>query len=440
MSGLERSELPNRPLLRSRGFTAPTIVLALLCAMYLILYIDRVNIATAAPLIKTDLHLSNTQLGLVFSSFAIFYAVFQIVGGWIGDRLGARLTLTLCCAVVAVATALTGAVNGFASLFAARLALGLGEGAAFPTATRAMTMWIPKARRGFAQGITHTFARAGNALTPPLIAWLVALASWRASFVITGLASLVWLCLWAWYFRNDPRDHRGVSSADVAELPSGNWGDRGRVPWLGLSRRILPVTVVDFCYGWTLWLFLSWIPGFFYENYHLDLQSTAIFSAGVLFAGVIGDTVGGVASDRLLRRTGSLVIARSYVMATGFAGAFIFLIPVILVHNLNVAAFCLSLAFFSAELIVAPLWSVPMDIASNYAGSASGIMNFGFGIAGLISPSSFGYLVDRTGSWVVPFIGSVFLLLIGGVFAARLRPDLPFENRTPALHSVNQSA
>jgi MFS family permease len=99
----------------------------MLCAMYLILYVDRVNIATAAPLIKSDLHLSNTQLGLVFSSFAIFYAVFQLVGGWIGDRLGARLTLTICCAIVAVATVLTGAAGGFASLFVLRMALGSGK-------------------------------------------------------------------------------------------------------------------------------------------------------------------------------------------------------------------------------------------------------------------------------------------------------------------------
>ena len=76
---------------------------------------------------------------------------------------------------------------------------------------------------------------------------------------------------------------------------------------------------------------------------------------------------------------------------------------------------------------VGPLWSVPMDVAPRYAGSASGMMNFGFGIAGLISPSSFGYLVDLTGNWVVPFIGSIALLVVGVVFAVRLRPDLPFE-------------
>jgi cyanate permease len=95
-------------------------------------------------------------------------------------------------------------------------------------------------------------------------------------------------------------------------------------------------------------------------------------------------------------------------------------------------------AFFSAELIVAPLWSVPMDIAPSLAGSASGLMNFGFGVAGLISPASFGYLVDRTGSWVVPFIGSVALLVVGAVFAARLRPDIPFDALAP--HGVVETA
>jgi MFS family permease len=260
------------------------------------------------------------------------------------------------------------------------------------------------------------------------MAALLAVVSWRPSFVIVGLVSVVWLFVWVWYFRNDPREHPAITQSELAALPSHTARGRREIPWLGLARRILPVTIVDFCYGWTLWLFLSWIPALFFENYHLNLQSSAMFSAGVLFAGVIGDTVGGVASDRLLRRTGSLRVARQGVIVTGFLGAGIFLVPVVLVHNLTVAAVGLSLAFFFAELIVGPIWSVPMDIAPRYAGSASGMMNFGFGVAGLISPSSFGYLVDRTGSWVVPFIGSIALLAVGAVLALRLRPDVPFED------------
>jgi MFS family permease len=421
---------PSRPLRTALAFrrpNAPQIVLALLCVMYLILFVDRVNMSTAAPLMKVDLGLTNTQLGLAFSAFAIPYAVFQLIGGYIGDKFGPRMTLSVGCAIVCAATILTGAVGGFASLFAARLALGFGEGAALPTATRAMASWTPVENWGFAQGITHSFARIGNALTPPLIAAMLVVMSWRVSFIVLGTASLVWLLVWAWYFRNDPRDHPSITPADLAVLPAP-LSRRRVVPWFRLARRILPVTIVDFCYGWTLWLFLSWIPAFFFENYHLNLKSSAMFSAGVLFAGVVGDTVGGIVSDRLLRRTGSLIVARRRVIVAGFLGAFVFLIPVVLIHNLTTAAICLSLAFFFAELIVAPIWSVPMDIAPAYAGSASGMMNFGFGVAGLVSPASFGYLVDRTGSWVVPFIGSIVLLLVGAVLASRLRPDVKFED------------
>jgi MFS family permease len=332
----------------------------------------------------------------------------------------------VCCALVGASTVLTGAAQGFVSLFALRLALGFGEGAAFPTATRAMSSWVPVRSWGFAQGITHSFARLGNAITPPIMATLLLFVSWRGSFLVLGLSSFLWLFVWAWYFRNEPRDHPAITEAELAELPPLRRASRRAIPWRPLAQRILPVTIVDFCYGWTLWLFLSWIPTFFFENYHLNLQASAMFSGGVLFAGVIGDTVGGLASDRLLRMTGNLVAARRSVIVTGFLGAFVFLVPVVLIHDLKIAAVGLSLAFFFAELIVAPIWSIPMDIAPGYAGSASGLMNFGFGAAGLVSPSSFGYLVDRTGSWVLPFIGSLALLLLGAALALRLRPDKPF--------------
>jgi MFS family permease len=409
---------------------APTVVLALLCAMYFLYFVDRVSISTAAPLMKADLKISNTQLGLAFSAFAIPYALFQLIGGWIGDRLGPRLTLAICCALVGISTALTGAVTGIASLILLRLALGFGEGAGFPTATRAMASWTPQGNWGFAQGIVHSFARIGNAVTPPIMAGLLLFSTWRFTFVVLGGVSLLWLVAWLWYFRNDPREHPGMTPAVLETLPIRAAGAARTVPWLRLARHIMPVTIVDFCYGWTLWLFLTWIPGFFFENYQQNLQASALFSGGVFLAGVIGDTVGGIATDHLLRKTGSLVIARRGVIVAGFLGAFVFLIPVVLIHNLTVAAVCLSLAFFFAELIVGPIWSVPMDIAPRYAGTASGMVNFGFGVAGLISPLSFGYLVDRTGSWVVPFIASILLLLLGAVLALRLRPDRPFVEDT----------
>ena len=149
------------------------LVLFTICFMYLIFYVDRVNLSTAAPVMQKDLGLTATQLGIAFSAFAYPYAIFQIAGGWLGDRLGPRMTLLICAIVVAGSTIWTGLVGGLVTLFCARLMLGIGEGPAFPTATRALANWMRPDQRGWAQGITHAFARFGNAVTPPLIAALI---------------------------------------------------------------------------------------------------------------------------------------------------------------------------------------------------------------------------------------------------------------------------
>ena len=158
-------------------------MLGLLCLMYLITYVDRVNIATAASEIQRELSLSNTQLGFILSAFGYPYIVFQIFGGWLGDRVGPRRTLFMCGVIWASATILTGLAGSLTTLFLVRVMLGVGEGATFPVATRAMQAWTPPGRRGFAQGITHAFARFGNAVTPPIVAWLIGLVTWRGSFV-----------------------------------------------------------------------------------------------------------------------------------------------------------------------------------------------------------------------------------------------------------------
>ena len=417
---------------------ASRLVLLTICLMYLIFYVDRVNISTAAPIMQKDLGLTATQLGIAFSAFAYPYAFFQIAGGWLGDRMGPRLTLFLCALLVAASTAWTGMVGGLAALFASRLALGIGEGPAFPTATRALSNWMRPDQRGFAQGITHAFSRFGNAATPPLIAAIIVAFSWRVSFYVLAALSLAWAVLWLVYFRDDPRQHPGVEPQDLEGLPpSAVAAMRREVPWGPLLKRILPVTLTDFCYGWILWLYLNWLPSFFLHQYRLDLKKSALFAAGVFFAGVVGDTVGGILSDRILRRTGDVGKARISVIVVGFLGSFCFMLPIVFIHDLLTVAICLSMAFFFAELIVAPIWAIPMDITPEYSGSASGFMNFGFGMAGIISPVVFGYAIDLTGRWDVPFVGSLVVLLLGALLALRCRPGERFvdvrEEFTPVL-------
>jgi MFS family permease len=411
-------------------FSATTTVLVLICLMYAITYIDRVNVSTAASVFKQDLHLSNTQVGLVFSAFAYPYLVFQIIGGWLSDRFGARLALTVSAIFWAGATLLTGLVGSLGAMLFARVMLGFGEGATFPTATRAMSDWTPEGGRGFAQGITHSSARLGNALTPPLVAWLITVMSWRGSFVILGIISLAWAAIWAAYFRDNPAAHPGITAAELAALPAfATRADKKKspIPWARLSRRMLPVTLVYFCYGWTLWLYLAWIPSFFLHSYRLDLRDSAFFAAGVFFAGVVGDALGGIVSDRILRKTGDRNKARRNLVVFGFLCSLAATVPILFSHNLTGAAICLSLAFFFSEFTIGPMWAIPMDIAPRFSGSASGLMNTGSALAAIISPLVFGYVIDKTGNWELPFLGNIVLLLLGTVLAFWMKPEQPLD-------------
>jgi MFS family permease len=402
------------------------VVLFLLCLMYAITYIDRVNVSTAASVFGKELNLSNTQSGFVFSVFAYPYLVFQIVGGWVGDRFGARIALTVAGLIWSAGTIMTGLAGSLGSMIAARLVLGFGEGATFPVATRAMSDWTTAERRGFAQGITHSAARLGNAVTPPMVAALIALVSWRGSFLVMGVISLAWTLVWVLYFRDSPADHASITREELTRLPvfrSRAQRKREPVPWGPLTRRMLPVTIVYFCYGWTLWLYLSWIPQYFAQSYKLNLRDSALFAAGVFFGGVVGDTLGGVVTDRVYERTRNRDKARRNLVVIGFLGSLLFMLPILFVHDVTLAAICLSAAFFCSEFTIGPMWAIPMDIAPKYAGTASGLMNSGSALAAIISPVIAGYVIDKTGVWELPFIGSIILLLLGAMLAFRMRPD-----------------
>jgi MFS family permease len=245
-----------------------------------------------------------------------------------------------------------------------------------------------------------------------------------------------------WYFRDDPAEHPGITPGELDRLPgrgvmasAPGRPDHIQVPWKRLAWRMLPVTLVYFCYGWTLWLYLNWLPSFFLHEYQLDIARSAWFSTAVFSAGVGGDFLGGVLTDSILKRTGDRQKARRNVIVAGFLSSALFLLPIFTTRDLTVIVFSLAGAFFCAELVIGPMWAIPMDIAAKYSGTASGFMNTGSAVAAVLSPAAFGYLTDLTGNWHVPFIGSLGLLLLGAGGAFTMHPERPFADQS-AMHNA----
>jgi sugar phosphate permease len=417
---------------RSRG---RWYILALICLMYLITYLDRVNISTAAPIISKEFGFDKITMGVIFSAFVWAYALFQVPGGWLSDRFGARPVIGTIVAYWSVMTAVTAAASGAASFIVVRFLFGIGEAGAFPGATRSMQLWYPREERGLVQGLTHSASRLGAAISPPLVVFIMSAWGWRSVFYICGALGLVWSIWWYVSYRNLPEEHPLVNSEELKHIRGVDSTGAVKqafierkaasVPWGTLLRspNMWAIMCAYFTYVYCLWIFLSWLPSYLFEFRHFTLIKVGLFASLPLFAGVLGDTVGGLATDWLLKKTGNTRLARRAVAIVGLLGCCSFIVPAALTSNAYTAIYCLTASMFFLECTIGPSWAVPMDMGGKYSGTVSGMMNMAGNIGGALSPLVFGVLVQY-GNWQAPFIVAAALLVIGAcVWAFWLDPE-----------------
>jgi sugar phosphate permease len=409
-------------------------VLLLISAMYLITYLDRVNISTAAPQISKEFGFDKVTMGFIFSAFVWAYALFQVPGGWLSDRFGARGVLTGVVAYWSIMTAATAAAFSGASFIVVRFLFGVGEAGAFPGATRAMQLWYPRRERGLVQGVTHSASRLGAAIAPPIVVLIMSQFGWRPVFYVCGAVGLLWSLWWALSYRNLPEEHGSVNKAELELIrgrgPSGEinpppMDKQTNVPWGTLvgSGNMWAIMFAYFTYVYCLWIFLSWLPSYLIEVRHFTLIKVGIFASLPLLAGVVGDTVGGLATDWLLKVSGSAKIGRRVVAITGLLGCAMCIVPAALTEDAYVAVYGLTASMFFLEFTIGPSWAVPMDTGGKYSGTVSGMMNMAGNFGGALSPIVFGYLAEG-GNWQAPFIVAAGLLVVGSaVWAFWLDPD-----------------
>ena len=414
-------------------------VFLLLCCMAFIMYVDRTNISVAAPILKSELQLTNTQLGLVFSAFATAYACCGVPGAWLSDRFGARRLLSLSGILWSVATIATGLVSGLSSLVAARLFVGAGEAPIYATAARVISTWIPEHRRGLAQGVMHGSGRLANALSPLIVTGLIVLLTWRTAFVALGAVTILFFAfLYAW-FRDEPREHSGITDTELNALERSNRATMGRtlepIVWPDLLRRVWPASAACFAHGWMLWFFLNWVPSYFSARYGMKIETSALFSTLVLLGGTLGTMMGGILSDWHFRTTKNRLRSRRDIIIFGFLSSIIGLVPLLFSDNVVVNAGGLGVAFFLSELADSPLWLVGAEVAPKHAGTSSALTFAGMAVAGAISPLIVGKLLDVTGgNWSIAFIVSIVVMILGPIFSLFIRLD-PSLDQVSAPHT-----
>ncbi|MEO6909415.1 MAG: MFS transporter [Edaphobacter sp.] len=423
MTPQQNAASPNAPVRPSRARHG---VLALVVFLYVITYMDRVNISSAMPVLQQELGLSIVTVGWIFSSFRWGYALFQIPGGWFGDVVGPRRALAFVVCWWSFFTSITALGWSAASIGICRFFFGVGEAGAFPIATRSLSRWTPAEERGFAQGLPHAASRLGAALTPPLVVFLMMKFNWRVPFFLFGLLGLVWAAVWYFYYRDKPSEHPGVNAAELQLIQRSTCpvDDSSKtVPWrlILTNRTVWMLSLMYFCYGYSIDIYLDWFPKYLYDARGLDLKMMGFYASLPFIAGAAGDLLGGWLSDVWAARTGNLKAARRVLAALGFSIAAGGILSATFATGTTTSVLYSCLAVFGLELTVGVAWAIPLDIGGNYAGSIASIMNTFGNLGSAISPALLGYLVRRY-SWNVPFVLSSFLCVAAILFCFKVDP------------------
>src|SRR5580704_17340721 len=388
-------------------------------------YLDRVNISIAGGSIAEAYHLSDVQLGKVFSAMLVGYALFQTVGGRLADRFGPRRVLAAGVAWWGIFTALTAMVpaNIAGALFifvAVRFLLGAGEAVIYPSANQFIARWIPTSERGIANGWIFAGVGAGAGFTPLLVTYIMVHYGWRSSFWVCSIIGFAAGAVWFFSARDTPAEHARVSASELAFIRSGlaqpestPAGTKTLLPWGRVlrSKEVWAVTVSYFCYGYVAWIFFTWFYRYLANVRGLDLKASAFYTMLPFLAMLVCCLLGGALNDRLTKWRG-LRVGRCGLAAFSIALAGIFIAFGSQVQSARLASVVLAGGAGALYLSQSSFWSVTVDIAGVSSGSVSGFMNMGNQIGGAITASLTPWIAARFG-WTTSFLVAAALCLVG---------------------------
>jgi MFS transporter, ACS family, glucarate transporter len=390
-------------------------------------FLDRVNISIAGGSIADAYHLSDVQLGKVFSAMLVGYALFQTVGGRLADRFGPRRVLAAGVMWWGIFTGLTAMVpaNIAGALFifiAVRFLLGAGESVIYPSANQFIARWIPVTERGIANGWIFAGVGAGSLIAPLLVTHIMLRYGWRSSFWVCAIIGFAAGAVWYVAARDTPESHAGVSTSELALIRSGltqsdsqsesKNDPKSLMPWGRVlqSKEVWALTVSYFCYGYVAWIFFSWFYRYLAKVRGLDLKASAFYTMLPFAAMLVGCLLGGVINDRLTKwkgpRIGRCGLA---LVALVIAGAFIALGSQ--VQSARLASFVLAGGAGALYLSQSSFWSVTADIAGESSGSVSAVMNMGCQLGAALTASLTPWIADRLG-WTTSFLVAAALCLV----------------------------
>ena len=396
-----------------------------LFAFALIAYLQHTSIAVAGVPMMTQLALSETQLAWILDAFVVGYTLMQFPGGLLGQRFGARRVLTAIGVVAVVAmlvmplapVLLSGAAL-FALLFGAQLLLGFAQGPIFPISTGVFEAWFPPYRWPLVQGVSSLGYQVGAALAPPLISQLMSAFDWQRALIWTTLPALAVIAGWAWYARNTPAEHPRISTQELTEIgPTATAATVQAMSWSRMwtllkDRDVLVLTLSYLCMNYVFYLLSTFVFLYLVQERHFTLLESGWLAAAPPLAAAVGAGVGGYGAGVLGRRLGVRRGLRMIPLLSLPAAGVLQYLAVDAV-NAYFAVAALALCYACVELNEGPYWAAIMHIGRADAMAASGVLNTGGNLGGVIGIPIVGYLAAHH-AWTSAFLLGTALAVASG--------------------------
>lgn len=398
------------------------LMLFLSWLIFFVAFLDRVNLSVAMPFIAKEFEMTPEQSGFVLGAFFITYMICQIPGGIMGDKVGPKKVMTFAFIWWSVMTVATGLASNFAQFYIVRLLFGIGEGVHPPCAFKLNSNWFPDRERATANAIFTSANSIGPAIAPPIAVAMIAMWGWHSVFFIFGALGFIFVPLWIWLGRDSPEKDENISQDELKYIKSGQKEtkveaetqkqDKVKLSSIFKNPNTWLLAVAYFLFLCVFYGLMTWLPSYLVQARGFAMVKMGIF-AGLPFLAIgIAQPIGGLISDRILKRKrkpliiiaclGSAPLLYGVVAATSEMGAMISLIC---------AGFVFGLAF-------GPFFALPMEcVKRQFAGTSSAVMNTGGSIGGVISPIIIGLLVGSLGyNSVFIYMGIVLILCVGVIF------------------------
>jgi MFS transporter, ACS family, hexuronate transporter len=401
------------------------VICGLLFAAMVFNYIDRQTLGLLKPNLEKELGWSETAYADMMFWFQATYAVSYLLFGRLVDRIGAKWGFALAFTIWTVSHMLHAGARTVAQFTIARMALGVGEGGAFPACTKTVAEWFPKKERALANGLFNAGTNIGAITTPLIVPLIVLNLGWQWAFIITGAVSLIWLPVWFLVYRR-PAEHPRVNAAELAVINQDPPDVAEKIGWARLLKvkETWAFALGKFLIDPIWWMFLFWLPDFLAKRHGLDLKSFGPPLAIIYLLSDIGSVAGGWGSSALMRRGWSVNAARKTVMLV----CAVAVIPVgfaAFADNLWLAVGIIGLATAAHQGFSANLYTLPSDVFPRAAvGSVVGIGGMIGAFGGMAMAKYAGFVLEKIGSYTPIFIVAASAYLVALLVVHLITPKM----------------